>query len=332
MKKKEEQTRSLETAEHIMISAEKVPVFSDWEQVSVVQEEFIRRAKEYAVFQYAYIVDKNNLLKGVIPAPYLLHAPAESSLEDVMNREVPHVGRFVDQEEAALMALRNSVDTIAVVDSSSGFLGVIPPSALFQVFHAEHMEDLLKSAGVHSIASRMLRAHAPALIGARLPWLFVGLGGGVMASFIATAFEAPLKEHFILASFIPLVVYMANAIGAQTGTLYMRGLLLGVTSFWAYIKRELLVGMGISLILGSLLFLIVSLLSQNILVGLVLGISLFSTGMVSIPVSLGIIQILQAIGKDPAVGSGPVATIIQDILSLAMYLFIATTLLSFMVS
>ncbi|MDP3982397.1 MAG: magnesium transporter [bacterium] len=328
--KKDLHRSSLETAEKIMVDRDLIPVFFEHETIATMQKEFSRRAKEYAIFQNAYVTDKRGVLQGIIPVPHLLRASAETVVKDITNKEVPSVSRTADQEDAALVALRQSVDSIAVIDGESRLLGVIPASAIIRVLHQEHMEDLLKSAGIHSEASRMLHEKAPALVSARLPWLVVGLAGGVVASFIAKAFEGSLREHFILASFIPLVVYVAGAIGTQTSALYVRGLLLGVESFWAYMKRELLVGMGISAVLSALLFLVISVLFSSVLVGATLGISLFLTGTISVLIPLGIVKVLDIMGKDPAMGAGPVTTIISDVISLAVYLFVATTLFSFM--
>ena len=89
-----------------------------------------------------------------------------------------------------------------------------------------------------------------------IPWLVLGLFGGLLAAFIVEFFEAPLKSYFILASFIPLMVYMADAVGAQTQTLFIRNLVFEEkVNIIFYIIKEMKVGVMISLLLSLLLLL-----------------------------------------------------------------------------
>ncbi|MEM0360728.1 MAG: magnesium transporter, partial [Candidatus Diapherotrites archaeon] len=175
---------------------------------------------------------------------------------------------------------------------------------------------------------KALRAPAFQLVKARIPWLLMGLVGGIIAAQITGFFEEPLKEFFVLAAFMPLIVYMADAIGTQTETLFVRSLVMQRFSLKEYFFREAKVGAMIACILGGLLF-IISLLLYNLpKIALILAVSMFFTGFIAVFVPIFIVIVLQKTGKDPAMGSGPFATVVQDIISLAAYFSIAAIMLN----
>lgn len=90
------------------------------------------------------------------------------------------------------------------------------------------------------------------LMGDRLPWLMVGLGGGIWASFVVSRFERVLEQNIALAFFVPVIVYMSGAVGTQTETLFVRELTKRGVSFSRYVVKELMIGVGMGAILGSL--------------------------------------------------------------------------------
>ncbi len=162
----------------------------------------------------------------------------------------------------------------------------------------------------------------------RIPWLFFGLFGGIFAAQLVSFFETPLKGHFILAAFIPLMVYMADAVGAQSQTLFIRRLIIDYElNIKKYLFREIKVSFLIALVLGIILSLI-SLIwfSAPVLIGFILGISLFLTIIFASLIAILIPCLLNFLKKDPAVGAGPVATIIRDVSSLLIYFLIASLL------
>jgi len=158
--------------------------------------------------------------------------------------------------------------------------------------------------------------------------LIFGLFGGLFAAQIVTFFEGPLKIHFVLAAFIPLIVYMADAVGVQAQTLFIRNLALDSRlDARKYFLKEIKISLVIALILGGLLAAISFLWFGLLNIGIILGISLFLTVICACLIAVLVPWLLQGLKKDPAIGSGPFATIVRDILTLAIYFSVASLML-----
>ena len=162
----------------------------------------------------------------------------------------------------------------------------------------------------------------------RIPWLIIGLSGGLIAASIVKAFETTLSQNIILVAFIPLIVYMADAVGAQMQAFIIRDLAINRNlNFLKYITKQTGVVFIIGLIMSSALTGITYLIYGNGLISAVLGIALFIATISSMITGLVIPYLLSKIKFDPANASGPIATIIQDIISVLIYFLVATLLL-----
>jgi magnesium transporter len=160
----------------------------------------------------------------------------------------------------------------------------------------------------------------------RVPWLLVGLLGALLAADIVGAFEQQLQANVMLAFFIPGIVYLADAVGTQTEALVIRGLSVGVP-IGRVVRREILTGLFVGLAL-ALAFLPLGWWrwgDANLVVAVALAI-LAACATASV-VALSLPWMLNRFGIDPAYGSGPLATVIQDLLSVVIYLVIATAML-----
>lgn len=195
--------------------------------------------------------------------------------------------------------------------------------------HEEHARAL-KCAGFHHGEAGILdiiHARVSKLVWVRLPWLLVGLIGGVLAINIVKYFETVLQKQIALAFFIPVIVYMADAVGTQTEALFIRSEIIGGIRPRRYILREAIVGFFLGLIIASLNFLFAYILFRDFKLALIVGISLFITIFLSVYLAVLIPICLIKLKKDPSVGSGPFATVLQDILSITVYFVIATLML-----
>jgi magnesium transporter len=142
---------------------------------------------------------------------------------------------------------------------------------------------------------------------------------------IVGAFEDEIREEVLLALFVPAVVYMADAVGTQTETVVIRGMALGV-SIRAVLARELLTGLVIGALLGSAFFAFVFAIWGEADVAVAVGISLAISCSVASVVAMALPYGLARLGRDPAFGSGPLATVIQDLLSIVAYFAVALVL------
>ncbi len=312
---------------------ENVPLAHSEEQILDVKNLLFEKMKELETINYIYVVDKNKKLVGAFSIKEIFRKPEDSKVKDIMQTQLITVKPHADQEEVAILALKNNLKSIPVVDKENHFLGVVPSDIILDILHSEYIEDILRHAGIRKgdfTPAKIIRAPAGMLVKARLPWLILGLFGGILAAQITDFFETPLKSHFILAAFIPLIVYMADAVGTQTETLFIRGLAIDPNLMIKnYLLREVKIGFFIALSIGTLLTLISSLWSGLHYIGLILGVSIFLTILSAIIIGITIPWLLQKFKKDPAFGSGPFATIITDVTSLIIYFSVASLMLKF---
>lgn len=165
------------------------------------------------------------------------------------------------------------------------------------------------------------------LIQARLPYLLVGLIGGIIATIIVSKFEHILAKNIALAFFLPVIVYASDAIGTQTQTVYIRNLAKFKDNFFKYLTKEFFVGITLGSFLGLLLgsFAWIWLGSKE--VALTVGTAMVINGMIAPIVALVVTEVLFKKHEDPALGGGPFTTVIQDLLSLSIYLLVATLII-----
>lgn len=165
------------------------------------------------------------------------------------------------------------------------------------------------------------------LIKLRFPWLVIGLAGGFLASIIVSRFETSLRENIALAFFIPAIAYMSDAVGTQTETIFIRALTDLRFSIPKYVFREFWVGAFMGSIMGVLTGIFAYFLSLSVRVSLVVGFSLFLAMTLATTLACITPLVLRYLKKDPAVGSGPFTTALQDVVSLTIYFLVATIVL-----
>lgn len=280
-----------------------------------------------------HVLDDLERLHGAVTLAELLAAPPDQPIASL--RELVHAGdEEADPEHLASLALRHGMTAVPVVDHAGHLIGVVPPRDLMEVLRREHVEDLHRMAGIrreisHDSAQARHAIEAPPLSRARdrLPWLLVGLVGSMLATLLMSRFEATLQAKLSVAFFVPAIVYLADAIGTQTEAIAVRGLSLSHASMQTLIWGELRTGLLIGLALALLSWPAVWLAFNDARLASTVALALTAAGTMATTIGLVLPWLLAHHGKDPALGSGPVATIVQDVLSLAIYLGVATLLL-----
>ncbi|MBI4118500.1 MAG: magnesium transporter [Parcubacteria group bacterium] len=163
------------------------------------------------------------------------------------------------------------------------------------------------------------------LIEHRTPWLIFGLLGGVLATLIVAKYEAILSADVRLAFFIPIIVYLSDALGTQTETIYVRALAEKKKfSLTKYVLKECAVGFGLGIISAVSLGVFSVVWLESYAIGLTVGLTMLINLSIAPLLALFIPNILYRRHIDPALGSGPTATIIQDLISLLVYFLVAS--------
>lgn len=315
-----------ETAGALLSS--KVPTAFENDSAKLIMQKLSR--EEWESITLTYVLSEDKELVGLIPIKRLVSAAEGVKCGDIMIRNPVMVAVGDDQERVAFEAISNDLKSVPVKDKDGKFLGVITADKIIDILHQEHLEDFLRSSGIRGRGARILdflHISLWEIIKARLPWLVAGLLIGLVGSFVVSRFEDTLKEHTALAFFISMIAYMSDSIGTQSETIFIRSQAILKFNIYRYVFRELIIGIvigSISAILGGIAAFIIT---GNIEIALILGISLVLSMSFATVLACITPIVLKGLGKDPAVGSGPFTTAIQDMVSLLIYFSVAMLLL-----
>jgi magnesium transporter len=277
-----------------------------------------------------YVVNDERKLVGAAPLAAVFAAARDAPIGDLMQRNPPSVRADLDREGAASVAIREELVAVPVVDDAGRFLGVFPPRAIMGVLREEHLEDLHHMAGIwHQTDAARQALEAPPIRRARyrLPWLVVGLAGSLIATTLVAQFERVLEAQIAVAFFIPAIVYLADAVGTQSEAVAIRGLSLTDAGIRRILLGEISAGLLIGLILALLAgaFTVVAFDAPRL--ALAVGTSLLAACTIASSLGLCLPWVFSRVGWDPAHASGPIGTIVQDVLSLAIYFGAASVML-----
>ncbi|MFA7365235.1 MAG: magnesium transporter [Patescibacteria group bacterium] len=319
-----------DSAGDIMVS--NVPIVVGEKSVLEVEKILNDDINKFSTINYIYIIDHNEMLIGAISIKDLYGSPKDMRVKDLISAELISVLPNTDKEKVAMLAIEKSLKAVPVVDDHGFLLGVVSSDDILRILHEESMENLLRLGGVVQDAPYEVNIFSTSLsrsLRNRLPWLIVGLLGGLLAAFVVSSFESVLNKNIILASFIPLVVYMSAAVGSQMQAFIIRDLAFDKNdfNFSKYLLKHTRVVLVMSVIISILLYLMVLFLYNASSIGIVLAISLFFAIITSIFTGLVIPYLFYKMKLDPADASGPIATILQDILSVLVYLLVAYIML-----
>jgi magnesium transporter len=284
---------------------------------------------EFQAVETLYVLDEGGRLQGLVQLVDLLAAPADVSMLELIKPAPVCVHPLDDQEQVAGLAVEHQLAAVPVADREGRFLGVVPPTALITILRREHIEDLNLLVGLRHDHLRSLRAMTEAPVHRareRLPWLLVGLAGSFLATWVVSRYEETLNREVMVAFFMPAIVYLADAIGTQSEAIAVRGFSMNHVPLRRSIVGEIQTGFLIGSILGllSLPFVLIGFGSQRL--ALAVAVSIFAAGGVATSIGILLPWGLERLGRDPAFGSGPVATIIQDVLSLLIYFLVVQLL------
>lgn len=278
-------------------------------------------AHKKAPASYAYVVDGEGRLGGVINMRDLLLASGEEKLEAVMRREVFSISGFMDREEVVNEMSRRKFFAVPVVDSERRLVGVVKTEELLQDVQEEATEDLQKLFG----AGGDEEAFSPICFSLRkrLPWLHVNLATAFLAAAVVGLFEEIIAQITVLAVFLPVVAGQGGNAGAQSLAVVMRGLVMReippgkvrkmiLKETWIGVLNGLLIG----LVVGVAAWLWKGNLFLGVVIGLAMVVNLIAAGFAGALIPLA----LKAVGRDPAQSSSIILTTITDIVGFFAFL------------
>lgn len=274
------------------------------------------------------VVCADGRLVGIVEIEQVLAAAADTTVGRLMDTDPPVVGAETDQEIAARVMLDHGEGSLAVVDDDGAFLGIIAPKKMLAVLMQEHDEDLLRFSGMlatGSVSRVASEERVARRLVHRLPWLVIGLIGAMVSAWLVGSSEEQLARTVQLAFFLPAIVYMADAVGTQTETLAVRGLSVGVP-IRRFVAKELITGALIGAVVAASFFPFCLIAFGDLAIAFTVSLALLASCGVASVVALLLPWLLTRLHKDPAFGAGPLSTVVQDLLSIAIYLALATAI------
>ncbi len=308
-----------------------IPLAKTGETAGSVIRRISKESGSLETIDYIYVLDRDEKLAGVVSIRQLLSAGKKTKVNKLMNGKPVTVSPSMDQEKVSDLALKHNIKDIPVVEKGK-LVGVVPNHKIMSILNRSLQEDILHFAGIHKSHLEFDNTMAVPFVKSieqRFPWLIVGLSGILLTAVFINTFEQILEKHLILAFFIPTLVYMSDAIGTQLQTLYVRDLAVlenGIKTA-AYFFRQMLISLVISMLSSVVVFGIVAIIWKQPFIGFVIGLSMAASFVFSAFTSLLIVYAINRLGSDPALGSGPIATVVSDALTIVIYFAVSVALL-----
>ncbi|QIV98886.1 magnesium transporter [Staphylococcus pseudintermedius] len=278
-----------------------------------------------------FVVDEDKKLVGVISLRDLIIAENDAYIEDIMSERVISANVADDQEDVAQTMRDYDFIAMPVVDYQNHLLGIITIDDIVDVMDEEASEDYSRLAGVSDIDSTDDTIFQTAL--KRLPWLLILTVLGMITASILGSFEETLEKVALLAAFIPIISGMSGNSGTQSLAVSVRNISTGDIKEKSKIKlalRESGSGFLTGITCAVSLSLIIMLLYGQPYLALIVGTSLTIAMTVGTTIGSVIPLVINRLGIDPAVASGPFITTINDIVSMLIYFGLATIFMSYL--
>ncbi|MEM8673364.1 MAG: magnesium transporter [Cyanobacteria bacterium P01_G01_bin.67] len=298
--------------------------------VSQTLERIRNLANASEVVYYLYVTDNSRRLTGIVSLRDLVIAAPDTTLTEIMTRDVVFVHTDTDQEEVARTIQRYDIVAIPVVDSEERLVGVVTVDDVIDVIEQEATEDIYALGGVQSDGDNYFQTNLLTVARRRVVWLFVLLLTNTVTGAIIRSQEDLLQQVVILAAFIPLLTGTGGNVGAQSSTVVIRGLntdeILNMGT-GKVVFREAAAGILLGLILGTMATVWAYFLQGSLEVALSVGMSLIAIALLASVAGSALPFLFRSLGLDPALMSAPFITTAVDVLGVLIYFFIARTIL-----
>ena len=272
-----------------------------------------------------YVVDDKERLIGRLSLKDLITTPSKKKIKDIYIPKVDSVNVMENGDEVAKIMSKYDLEAIPVIDDQKHLLGRITIDDIVDFIKEEAEEDYLIAAGVQGDVEADDSIYE--LTKARLPWLFLGLVGGLGSVFILEGFEEFMgdPDYKALFFFTPLIAAMAGNVGVQSSAIIVQGLANDVVK--GSLLKRLIKELGLSLINGLILGLLTIIfgliIDQPIELSLVISLSMLCVIVVAALIGTSVPIILDKKGIDPAIATGPFITTSNDIFGIFLFFYIA---------
>ena len=303
-----------------LMAKELIQVNDKWSVLRCVKE-MRKQAEDVDKVYTIYVVNDHNILLGTLSLKKLLLTSEKTYIKNVYNEKVISVKADFDDEEVANIMDKYDLVVLPVVDDLNRLIGRITIDDIVDVIKEEAMEDYNKASGI----SEQVDSSDDIIIltRARLPWLLIGLMGGIMGAQVIGIFD--IQNNIELAFFTPLIAAMGGNVGVQSAAIIVQGLAsnsLGMDTMGERLLKELGVAMLNGIICSVLIMLITFLLGYPSSIYFTVSISLMAVIIFAALFGTFVPLALNKYKIDPALATGPFITTVNDVLGLFIYFMI----------
>ncbi len=295
------------------------------------------REKPRSIY-YAYVLDNDQRLLGVVSLRELFTAAPTARIRDIMRTPVVTIPDQMNQEAVSRQFGLNRLAALPVVDGEGRMKGVVTVDDVVDVVQEEATEDMQKVGGVAALDAPYLQIRLPQMLRKRVGWLSVLFVGEMLTASAMGYFEKEIARAVVLALFVPLIISSGGNSGSQATTLIIRAMALGevrLRDWWRVIRREFLAGLALGMVLAVLGF--VRIVAWQAVfhtygehyVGVATTVALSLVGVVLWGTLAGSMLpfILRALRFDPASASAPFVATLVDVSGLVIYFTMAALIL-----
>ena len=310
-----------------LMAKELVQVKHNW-TVSQCIEEIRLQAEEVESVHAVYVVDDKNILKGVVSLKDIVLSKAHTSVIEITNTEFIAVNAYATGEEVARLMNKYDLITIPVIDSMNRLIGRITIDDVVDFIKEEADKDFQLQAGLSD--SVVSEDKVLILSKARLPWLMVGLMGGLGSSMLVSNFETDISNLPQMAFFMPVVAAMGGNAGVQSSAIIVQGLAnntLKSKNIMPKLAKEFTVSLINGLVCSALLLMFNLIIGHGYDLSIVVSIALITVIIFASLLGTVTPLILEKFNIDPALATGPFVTTINDIIGLTVYFSLGRILL-----
>ena len=293
-------------------------------------QDFLRSLEEPETLSYLYVVDRDDMLIGVLPLRDFVLAKPEALIESIMRTEVVSAPVTIDQEELAEMVSRYDYVAIPVTDDSGRLLGVVTVDDVLDILQEEVTEDIQRLGGSEPLEQPYFSASILRVFTKRVGWLLLLFLGGTLTGTVMKLYQDELQIAIVLTLFVPLIIGTGGNAGSQTVATIIRAITLDevrLGNLWQALRREVSVGLLLGVVIGAIGFIVAIFWNQDFQVAVVVALTLPVVVLWAVTVATIVPTLADHYHIDPTVISGPMITTIVDATGLLIYFQLAAFLL-----
>ena len=313
-----------------LMAKELISVYENWSVLKCLRE-IRKQAENITRVHSIYVLNQKNELIGRLSLKDLITSPSKSKIKQIYIPKVDFVHVNDSGEEVAKIMSKYDLEAIPVVDDKKQLQGRITIDDIVDLIKDEAEEDYLLAAGISNDVEADDSIFE--LTKARLPWLILGLFGGLGSVFILESYESIMSTKSLRALFFytPLIAAMAGNVGVQSSAIVVQGLANDVIkdSLISRLFKEISLTILNGIILGGLIILFGLIIEQPIDMSITISVSMILVIIVAALIGTSVPIILNRLGIDPAIATGPFITTGNDIIGILLFFYIAKIILGF---